>query len=248
MAEQPELSTEVREYGKEKIELVYRKIRPAEESNGRYPALAPGVTVEGGILIGRDVAVPLRDHTIIYIDIYRPEGATDVPAIVSWSPYGKRASYLSEGPIPGVPPVSSMAKFEGPDPAYWCKQGYAVINMDPRGVGNSEGNILQFCSGEGRDAYDLIEWVAGQDWCNGKVGMSGNSWLAIAQWYAAAERPPHLAVIAPWEGFDDMYRDSLCIGGVPEVGFLEMALHMMCGPNRMEDNGAMIRKYPLMNQ
>jgi predicted acyl esterase len=247
MADHPEISTEVREYGNEKIEVIYRKNRPAEESNGRYPALAPGMTVEDGILIERDVAVPLRDGTIIYTDIYRPDGAPDVPAIVPWSPYGKRVPYLGEGPIPGVPPVSPMTKFEGPDPAYWCKQGYAVINVDPRGVGNSEGDMLQFCSGEGRDAHDLIEWVAAQDWCNGKVGMSGNSWLAIAQWYAAAERPPHLAAIAPWEGIDDMYRDNLCIGGVPEVGFIEMALHMLCGPNRVEDNGAMIRKYPLMN-
>lgn len=100
---------------------------------------------------------------------------------------------------------------------------------------------------EGRDAHDLIEWVAAREWCNGKVGMSGSSWLGISQWFAAAERPPHLAAIAPWEGFDDFYRDSLCIGGVPEVGFIGMALQMMCGPNRMEDNGAMILKYPLMN-
>jgi hypothetical protein len=248
MAEQPEVSAEVKEYGNERIEVIYRKIRSAEESGGRYPKVAPGVAVEDGIFIERDLALPLRDGTVIYTDIYRPDGATDVPAIVAWSPYGKRVPYLlGEGPLPGVPPVSPMTKFEGPDPACWCKQGYAVINVDPRGVGNSEGDILQFCSGEGRDAHDLIEWVAGQDWCNGRVGMSGNSWMAIAQWFAAAERPPHLAAIAPWEGIDDVYRDSVCIGGVPEVGFGEMIFHLLCGSNRMEDHGAMILKYPLMN-
>jgi predicted acyl esterase len=247
MADQPDISTEVREYGNERIEVIYRKIRPAEESGGRFPALDSGVTVEDGIRIERDVVVPMRDGIIIYTDIYRPDGATDVPAIVPWSPYGKRVSYLGEGPMPGVPAVSPMTKFEGPDPAYWCKHGYAVINIDARGVGNSQGDILQFCTGEGRDAHDLIEWVAAQDWCNGKVGMSGNSWLAIAQWFAAAERPPHLAAIAPWEGIDDFYRDGICIGGVPEVGFIEMVVHMMFGPNRIEDNGAMILKYPLMN-
>jgi len=247
MADQPVVSTEVREYGNEKIEMIYRKIRPAGESDGRFPDLDPGVAVEDGILFERDVAVPMRDGIILYTDIYRPDDATNIPAIVVWSPYGKRVSYLGEGPLPGVPPVSPMTKFEGPDPAFWCKQGFAVINIDPRGVGNSEGDIVQFCSDEGRDAYDLIEWVATQNWCTGKVGMSGNSWLAIAQWFAAAERPPHLAAIAPWEGFNDFYRDSICIGGVPEVGFIEMALQMMCGPNRVEDNGSMIKKYPLMN-
>jgi uncharacterized protein len=247
MADQPEISTEVSTFGTEEIEVHYRKITPATQSNGRHPALAPGETRKDGILIQYDVAVRLRDGTVIYADIYRPDDTGAVPAIVPWSPYGKRVPYLGEGPMPGVPPVSDMTKFEGPDPAYWCKQGYAVINADARGVGNSEGDIRQFNTGEGCDAYDLIEWVAAQNWCNGKVGMSGNSWLAIAQWFTAAQRPPHLAAIAPWEGFDDMYRDSLCIGGVPEVGFIEMALHMMCGPNRVEDNGAMLRKYPLMN-
>ncbi len=247
MAHKSDISTEVKQYGNEKIEVIYRKLRPPKESGGRYPELAPGTTVKDGILIERDVAVPMRDGIVLYTDIYRPKGAINIPAIVPWSPYGKSVSYLGEGPMPGVPPVSPMTKFEGPDPAYWCKHGYAVINGDARGAGNSEGDILQFSTGEGRDAHDLIEWTASRDWCNGKVGMSGNSWLAITQWFAAAERPPHLAAIAPWEGFDDMYRHSLCIGGVPEVGFCEMALHMICGPNRMEDNGAMIRKYPLIN-
>jgi predicted acyl esterase len=247
MVDQLEVSIEVKEYGNEKIEVVYRKVKPPEESGGRFPALDPGVTVEDGICIECDVAVSMRDGIIIYTDIYRPDGATDVPAIVSWSPYGKRVSYLGEGPIPGVPAVSPMTKFEGPDPAYWCRHGYAIINADARGVGNSQGDILQFCTGEGRDAHDLIEWVAAQEWCSGKVGMSGNSWIAIAQWFAAAERPPHLAAIAPWEGFDDFYRDGVCIGGVPEVGLIAMITHLFCGPNRIEDNAAMILKYPLMN-
>lgn len=239
--------TEVREYRNEKIEVIYRKLRPAEESGGRYPESAPGTAVKDGIRFERDVKVPMRDGVTLYTDIYRPEGADNIPAIIPWSPYGKSVPYLGDGPMPGVPPVSPMTKFEGPDPVYWCKHGYAVINIDARGAGHSEGDVHQFSIAEGRDAYDLIEWVAAQDWSSGKVGMSGNSWLAITQWFAAAERPPHLCAIAPWEGFDDMYRGSLCIGGVPEIGFIEMIHHILFGPNKIEDNGAMIRKYPLMN-
>ena len=247
MVNESETSIDVRQYGNEQIEVTYRKLRPSKESGGRYPDLAPCTTVKNGILMERDVAVPMRDGIILYTDIYRPEGAISIPAIVAWGPYGKSVSYLGRGPMPGVPPVSPMTKFEGPDPAYWCKCGYAVINIDARGAGNSEGDMLQFSTAEGRDVHDLIEWVAGREWCNGKVGMSGNSWLTISQWFAAAERPPHLAAIAPWEGFSDMYRDGLCIGGVPEVGFSKMIFHLLCGPNRMEDNSAMILKYPLMN-
>ena len=35
--------------------------------------------------------------------------------------------------------------------------------------------------------YDLIEWAGTQPWSNGKVGMSGVSYLAISQWRAAAD-------------------------------------------------------------
>lgn len=251
MSDIPQGSSEVRKYGKENIEVFYRKTTPIKESGGKYPELGPCTKVEDGIYLERDVAVTMRDGTIIYTDIYRPEGAKKIPAIVAWSPYGKRAEgFLGTGmPIPGVPPgtTSSMAKFEGPDPAYWCRYGYAVINPDSRGVGNSEGDIVFWGKLEGQDGYDLIEWVASQNWCNGKIGMSGNSWLAISQWFTAAEKPPHLTAIAPWEGFNDLYRDSVCIGGVPEVGFIEMAMRGLCGPGRIEDIPAMIRKYPLMN-
>ncbi len=199
----------------------------------------------------RDVAVPLRDDTIIYADIYRPEGATNVPAIVCWSPFGKRANYAPAYSMPwhGVPPgtVSPMAKFESLDPSYWCRQGYAIINPDARGAGNSQGDIACFGTQEGRDGYDLVEWVAAREWSNGKVGMAGNSWVAMNQWFTAAEKPQHLACIAPWEGTSDIYREFMCWGGIPEVGFNNMLVSMQCGPNRIEDYVAMAKKYPLMN-
>lgn len=256
MINQPKELREVRDYKGEKIEVIFRKLRPVEESNGKYPALKPGVTIEGGIRLERDVAVPLRDGTIIYTDIFRPDGAGNLPAIIAWSPYGKsglRVEGIWGGPagsIPGVPmgTVSENTKTEGPDPDYWCRHGYAVINPDARGVGNSEGDVAFWGDSEGKDCHDLIEWVAARDWSNSRVGMAGNSWLAIAQWFTAAEQPPHLAAIAPWEGATDYYRDLLCRGGVPETAFIELIYGGMFGPGRMEDMVAMIHKYPLMNR
>ena len=58
-------------------------------------------------------------------------------------------------------------------PAYWVQYGYAVVNADPSGVGKSEGDIYALGSQEGRDGA--------QEWCNGKVGLSSNSWLAVTQ-------------------------------------------------------------------
>lgn len=241
---------ETRTYGGEQIQVYYRTAAPRSSSfpPNKYPDLEPGVTVEDGIVCERDVPVRMRDGVTIYTDIYRPADGRDLPAIVAWSAFGKRSGYQGQHVL-GVPEgaLSAGAKFEGPDPAYWCHHGYAVINPDSRGSGNSEGDIVFWGTGDGQDGYDLIEWVAARDWCNGRVGMAGNSWLAIAQWYIAAQRPPHLAAIAPWEGQDDWYRDGVFPGGVPEPGFAGTVLRTVCGNNRVEDVTAMMQSYPLQN-
>ena len=82
---------------------------------------------------------------------------------------------------------------------------------------------------EGRDGYDSIEWIAKQKWCNEKVAMAGNSWLATTQWYIAAEQPPHLTCMAPWEGLGDFYRESICRGGIPDHAFWDVLMEWACG-------------------
>jgi predicted acyl esterase len=247
-------------------EVLFRRAKPLDDLTTRYPGFSPSVTTlpQGtvarpgamplpcDILFERDVAVPLRDGTIIYTDIFRPVGATSVPAIVAWSPYGKQRGEALLDDIPGrygVPKDASsgLEKWEGPDPGYWCAHGYAIVNPDARGAYMSEGDIHFWGTQEGQDGADLIEWVAACDWSNGKVGLSGNSWLAIAQWFIAAERPPHLVAIAPWEGFTDFYRDASLRGGIPDFAFLEKNVADKCGNGRVEDVPAMGQKYPLMN-
>jgi uncharacterized protein len=195
----------LRRFGREEIEVIFRKSKSQEEvavdpvTRFIYPPPITRTVVENGIRKEIDVPVLLRDGTMIYVDVYRPDVATKVPAIVAWSPYGKFESYGERLQLPiGVPPgtISSMAKFESPDPGYWCHNEYAIINVDVRGSGNSGGEVLCFGTQDGRDGYDVIEWIAKQEWCNGKVAMAGVSWVAMAQWYVAAERPPHLMCFA----------------------------------------------------
>jgi uncharacterized protein len=205
---------------------------------------------EPGIICEQDVQVALRDGTRIYTDIFRPEGQTGIPCIVSWSMFGKRqAEGSTEWQLMGVPQqtVSKMAKFESPDPAYWCHKGYAVANVDPRGVGHSEGDIYMFGTQDGRDGYDFIEWLATQPWCNGKIGMSGNSGVAMTQWRIAAEQPPHLACIAPWEGTGDLYRESLAEGGIVMKSFNNFVVGSLVGENYVEDTAAMIDTHPFLD-
>lgn len=209
-----------------------------------------------GIICEQDVAVEMRDGAKLYCDIFRPATSGEseqVPAILAWSNYGKRPNEYRTGKdigyTPGVPEgaISPMAKFEAADPAYWCPNGYAVINVDIRGVGYSDGYQDQFGIQDGQDGYDFIEWTAQQSWCNGKVTMAGSSALAISQWHIAAQQPPHLACIAPWEGMSDMYRESLYEGGIPSLAFTRFATVGAAGKNGIDDQAAMAERYPLMN-
>ena len=206
------------------------------------------------ILLEKDSVVVLRDGVKIYVDVLRPAGAGKVPVVVAWSPYGKsRGStprYVRLFELLGMDTsrVSGLMKFEGPDPAFWCAHGYAVCNPDPRGSFNSEDDIRVWSRSEGEDYHDLIEWLGVQDWCTGKVGTTGNSYLAISQWFAAAEQPSHLAAIAPWEGMSDIYRDLVMRGGIPDLPFPRQLERSFVGKNLREDLVGETERYPLMNE
>nr|WP_238590054.1 CocE/NonD family hydrolase [Pseudonocardia sp. AL041005-10] len=170
--------------------------------------------------LDHDQPIELPDGTVLYADIYRPVTTEPVPVILVYTPYCKRGGWWNtnfNATRFGVPAdqLSGLQAIEAPDPGYWCHAGYAVANVDAAGTSHSGGDRLFLGSASGRTAYEVIEWLAARDWCSGRVGMSGNSQLAMIQWAAAALRPPHLAAIAPWEATNDMYRQVLVRGGSP---------------------------------
>ncbi|TPM79148.1 CocE/NonD family hydrolase [Mesorhizobium sp. B2-3-3] len=126
------------------------------------------------------------------------------------------------------------------------RQGLCRAQSNARGAGYSEGDITYWCRQLAEDGYDFIEWAARQPWCSGKVGMSGNSWLAVSQWFIAAERPPSLAAIAPWEGFTDHFRQTGNRGGIPAPSFPEAIIVTLAGKNRVEDQPLMIQREQLI--
>lgn len=253
-------------YGAEPFSVHYRQALPLNAPRARYPGFKPQKTLlKAGtirrngarplpcdIIFERDVALKMRDGTTIYTDVFRPAKEGKNPALVAWSPYGKEigGQWLDDiKERSGVPLewVSELQKFEGPDPAFWCNEGYVILNPDPRGAYKSEGNISYWGRQLAEDGYDFIEWAASQDWCSGKVGMAGNSWLAVSQWFIAAEQPPHLAAIAPWEGFVDHFRETGNRGGIPAPAFPEVILRNFAGENLVEDQPRMIVENQLMN-
>ncbi len=236
------------------FELIYRPgVAPAQVTGKKVPP--PPVYAEqreSGLFIERNVPVRLRDGARILIDLYRPEGSAgnrDLPVLLGWSPYGKhntadRLPWPEADVRPGW--ISRHTAFEAPDPAFWCRHGYAVAYPDPRGSWYSDGDLRHGGMGEAQDCYDLIEWLGTRPWSNGKVGMTGVSYLTVIQWQVAPLRPPHLAAINPWEGFSDWYREFAYHGGIPETSFLPRGCaNLQYSLHRVEDTAANARAHPL---
>ncbi|WP_328359645.1 CocE/NonD family hydrolase [Mycobacterium sp. NBC_00419] len=202
-----------------------------------HRAIRPPVTVTDpppDIVVERDVAVPTRDGTVLRANVFRPPGDKRRPVLLCAHPYGKdnlphrRRGRWTFSPQfralrqPGPVTFSAYTSWEAPDPAWWVAQGFAVVNADLRGCGTSAGTGTLLSRQEAEDTYDIVQWAAGQSWSDGKVTMSGVSYLAITQYAVAALRPPALKAIIPWEGFTDAYRDLAFPGGVREKGFIRM--------------------------
>lgn len=121
--------------------------------------------------------IPLRDGIELNATLYLPEKhSAPSPAIITLTPYIGQ-TYHDRG-------------------IYFAAHGYPFLTVDVRGRGNSSGAFRPFIN-EARDAFDVIEWVARQPFCDGRVSMWGGSYGGYVQWAAAKEFPPHLASIVP---------------------------------------------------
>ncbi|HWT48351.1 MAG TPA: CocE/NonD family hydrolase [Mycobacterium sp.] len=186
------------------------------------------------IVVQRDVEVSTRDGTVLRINVIHESGDVARPVILSIHPYGKdnlptRRGRKSTFPMqyrimrqPEAITFSTLTGWEAPDPAWWTAQGFSVVNADSRGCGHSDGTGKLLSQQEAEDTYDLVQWIAGQPWCDGNVVMLGVSYLAISQYAVAALQPPALRAICPWEGWTDAYRDLAFPGGVREHGFIRI--------------------------
>jgi predicted acyl esterase len=176
-----------------------------------------------GMIIERDVAVQVAPGERLFVDVYRPDDETPAAPIIGWSPYGKHnpAPIGVIYPNSGVRPedTSEITTFEAPDPVYWVPRGYAIVLADIPGTWYSEGTATYCSPDEALRFAELIEWAGTQPWSNRKVGLSGVSYLTVAQWRVAELNPPHLAAINPWEGWSDTYREVVRHGGIPETSF-----------------------------
>ena len=126
------------------------------------------------------VKIPMRDKVELNATLYLPKtpdgSPPKTPVIFTLTPYISD-SYHARA-------------------AYFASQGYAFALVDVRGRGNSGGEFEPFAN-EPRDGHDVVEWLAKQSFCDGKVAMWGGSYAGFDQWATAKEFPPHLATIVP---------------------------------------------------
>jgi putative CocE/NonD family hydrolase len=109
-----------------------------------------------------DVDVKMRDGIKLSANVYLPEGNGPFPVLLNRTPYVKDTSLRAKRS------------------ATYVEAGYAVVNMDVRGRGNSEG-VYNPHFQEIEDGYDSIEWAGTQSWSNGKVGTYGASYEGWTQ-------------------------------------------------------------------
>jgi uncharacterized protein len=123
------------------------------------------------------VKIPLRDGVRLNATLYKPAGLKQPrPCLFTLTPYIGQ-SYHDRG-------------------MYFAAHGYPFLTVDVRGRGNSEGSFRPLIQ-EAKDGYDVVEWLAKQPYCNGKISMWGGSYAGYDQWATAKEFPPHLATIVP---------------------------------------------------
>jgi len=148
-----------------------------------FEALRPGKspadilsTPEHGVVVDKDIGIPMKDGFELATDIYRPAGVGKYPVVLARTPYKKENLEL-------------QARF-------YARRGYVFAAQDVRGRFSSPGEWRPLIH-EADDGYETIEWLASRPWANGNVGMIGASYLGWVQWLAASRRPPHLKAMIP---------------------------------------------------
>jgi putative CocE/NonD family hydrolase len=144
-----------------------------------------------------DVTIPVRDGTLLAARIWRPLDSDDqpVPAILEYIPYRRRDL------------TSVRDSIAHP---YLAGHGFACVRVDIRGSGESGGVLTdEYLEQEQRDAEDVLAWLAGRPWCDGRTGMLGISWGGFAALQVAARRPPSLGAICIASFTDDRFADDM---------------------------------------
>src|SRR5260370_12229444 len=138
--------------------------------------------------------------------------AVELPAAAGRFPVALKYDGYCEGPDP-------MGCNGTTDSSALLNAGYAVLGVNVRGTGCSQGQFDLRNPVENTDGAAVVEWAARQLWSTGHVGMFGDSFPGVTQPGVAALHPAGLDAIAPFQIVDDVYRDVAYAGGAAHFEF-----------------------------
>lgn len=148
-----------------------------------------------------DVKTPMRDGVQLSADIYLPKATGPFPTVLLRTPYSNNLEDL----------ISKSRRL--------ANQGYACVVQDVRGRWDSDGTYYPFHQ-EGADGFDTQQWIGRQPWSDGKIGMTGGSYLGCVQWLSAPHRSEHLTCICPQVMCTDYYSGLFYPGGAFQLNVL----------------------------
>ena len=156
------------------------------------------------------IQLPAYDGELLYIEVVKPTAEGQWPVILEASPYhGTIADRDGTRILPG--PKNSDGEPIGLT-GYFAPRGYAVVMMDLRGTGRSQGRLDHLGSKDARDLEQVVEWAASREWSNGRVGMTGHSYAGSTPPVAAAQNPTGLKTIVLSAGLASMYHHQFQAG------------------------------------
>jgi hypothetical protein len=165
-----------------------------------------------GVVEEANVPIRMPDGVVLRANVARPDSPGPHPALIVQTPYNK--DFV-------------VNEFLGGTSRWFVERGYAVVTVDVRGTGASGGVWDSFGPNEQRDGAAVVRWVRRQPWSNGRVGLTGPSYMAITQIYTAAQRPKGLKAIFPIVPLGDGYRDIVFSGGQINVAFIPLWLGLV---------------------
>jgi putative CocE/NonD family hydrolase len=144
-----------------------------------------------------DVPVPMRDGARLSANVFFPEGDGPFPVLLNRTPYIKDTAMRAKRVLPYV------------------SAGYAVVHVDVRGRGNSEGVFNPYFQ-EIEDGFDSLEWCGTQPWSNGSVGTYGGSYEGWTQIYPTRlQSPYHKAAFLMCTPSMHPFHEGMYWSGVP---------------------------------
>jgi len=187
--------------------------------------------------------VPMRDGVNLGCTLSRP-AANGVAApgkfpglVVEFTPYAlQQDSYNQEA-------------------AFFTTRGYNALVCTVRGTGDSGGTWQNaFAISDGRDAYDLVEWLGTQEFSDGRIGQLGESYGGQTSYGAAVEQAPHLRAIAPMQPPADLYDNVIFPGGIEALpdgninSWPPLAEFLSLGRISAQDEYAVARAHPTYDE